>query len=1113
MKTQRFKLGRLQSTIVGAVAFAGVTGLGAIANAAVAPAASSITNQASVTYEDSAGNPLSALSNNASVTVAQIYASTIGSDNLATVGAPGSTVNFAHTITNNGNGSETYHIILAQGGGDSGDFNNIEVRQDGGVNCAGANGQTDAGEAILTTFAGAAGPSTEVATVTIAAGQTACIAVAAQIPAGALATDTYNLTVEAQAEQGTGAGVATSVGDITDGDGAIGGGANGDDGLDGTNNDRVTVVADAILEVTKSATPDFANRRITYDILVRNTGSAVARDVVVFDGLPANTTLVAASVSGSGFAQANDYVEPTAFDISESAIETQLIAQVANFTAAGDVLVDLNGDGDETDADEASLGYDLNRNGNTTDGTVQGVFAFDDELAPGANVSIQFVVEYASSLAAGYVINNRAHVSGDSNNDGDTQDAGETPETGDIPVTVPQTFAVDVNEGAGDIDGDQADGSDTQTIATGAEGGVAILNNVLTNQGNGIDRLELNAINDGGAAFFTAGGTDPAAPAQTGGTACVAATPRLFPAGTTFTYWNVTTLPAVQLVDTNSAGGVDTGPMTAGQVMNIEVRAALPAGTNGLGDYCASMQVTSAGDSAVVDYKLERLGEIVAPAVDLANDGDFTVDVPNASHDAGGTNADVHNTGDIQSIVTQNATPGQTITFDLFVQNEGLVAESYNLGFGGQWNNAITAGLPAGWTVTFDGADTGAGAITTGSNITSTGLVPPGGITQITANVTVPAAASATTANYVSDSDGDAANETIDGGLTGSGAAADGDGDYPVFFTITGTSSGAVDVVLNAVDVAEVENITVTADQTGQVEQGGTIVYPHVVSNLGNTTETVQLTSTDTHPDFDPSVIRVDTDGDGTVDNVVFAPGVVITLPSGNVTVGGTPAAPTIVLQPGDTFAISTTVVAQTDAPLGNVNTTTVTATYDVGTDNDTATATDTTTVVTVQVSSTKTAARDQACDGTPDEAFTETGATATAPGECVIWQIIVDNSGTRDAFRTAVTDNLSTFTEFQAGSLESCSAETTLAATALNTLCTAAGGTYCSHTDAVDNEAGCASGFDADGTTNLVHYYIGGDNAATGAVTEPDGSVPEGGVLGAGQKVTVRFRVQLSTN
>jgi hypothetical protein len=60
-----------------------------------------ITNEATVSYEDSLGNPFSATSNEAVVTVAEVYAATLEQDRTRT-GAPGQTVYFQHFLENTG---------------------------------------------------------------------------------------------------------------------------------------------------------------------------------------------------------------------------------------------------------------------------------------------------------------------------------------------------------------------------------------------------------------------------------------------------------------------------------------------------------------------------------------------------------------------------------------------------------------------------------------------------------------------------------------------------------------------------------------------------------------------------------------------------------------------------------------------------------------------------------------------------------------------------------------------------------------------------------------------------------------------------------------------------
>jgi uncharacterized repeat protein (TIGR01451 family) len=82
---------------------------------AVTAAGTSITNQATATYLDSTMTPRSATSNTV-VTVVQQVASIGLSAGITKNAAPGAQVTYAHTITNNGNGADTFAIASTNSG-------------------------------------------------------------------------------------------------------------------------------------------------------------------------------------------------------------------------------------------------------------------------------------------------------------------------------------------------------------------------------------------------------------------------------------------------------------------------------------------------------------------------------------------------------------------------------------------------------------------------------------------------------------------------------------------------------------------------------------------------------------------------------------------------------------------------------------------------------------------------------------------------------------------------------------------------------------------------------------------------------------------------------------
>ena len=120
---------------------------GATFNAWGATAAGTeIKNLATVSYEDSSGNSYTAQSNEAVVTVAQVYSAAINSTDTNLTASPGQPVDLSYTLENTGNGTDTFVLSAADGivGGDSIDADSIAIYED-----LNNNGQADAGEPVI----------------------------------------------------------------------------------------------------------------------------------------------------------------------------------------------------------------------------------------------------------------------------------------------------------------------------------------------------------------------------------------------------------------------------------------------------------------------------------------------------------------------------------------------------------------------------------------------------------------------------------------------------------------------------------------------------------------------------------------------------------------------------------------------------------------------------------------------------------------------------------------------------------------------------------------------------------------------------------------------------
>ncbi len=96
--------------------------------AQVPPANTQIGNQASATYVDNGGNNQSITSNTVQTIVQQVAGVDI-SDGITLTGSPGGQVYFPHTVTNTGNGVDSYNLTHVEGSGDF-DFDSIVIYAD-----------------------------------------------------------------------------------------------------------------------------------------------------------------------------------------------------------------------------------------------------------------------------------------------------------------------------------------------------------------------------------------------------------------------------------------------------------------------------------------------------------------------------------------------------------------------------------------------------------------------------------------------------------------------------------------------------------------------------------------------------------------------------------------------------------------------------------------------------------------------------------------------------------------------------------------------------------------------------------------------------------------------
>lgn len=237
------------------LALFGLASFAVVAFAAAPPAGSSIGNQATATYTDASNISRTATSNIAVTIVQQVSSFTLTADQ-SKFAAPGGQVYFPHTLTNTGNGTDTFTLAVVNNGGDNFDLTSPTLYAD-----ADGDGQPDDTTAIASTGALSAGAVFKFVAVGVVGGtQTA----------GQIAT----IAVQAQ-------GTATAT-----------------PAPQQTNTDTITVTSNAVIDVRKSSSalggaPGSGPH--TFTLTYTNTGNSTATDLVLTDTLPVGMTYVANS--------------------------------------------------------------------------------------------------------------------------------------------------------------------------------------------------------------------------------------------------------------------------------------------------------------------------------------------------------------------------------------------------------------------------------------------------------------------------------------------------------------------------------------------------------------------------------------------------------------------------------------------------------------------------------------------------------------------------------------------------------------------------------------------------------------------------------------------------
>ncbi len=438
-----------------------------------------------------------------------------------------------------------------------------------------------------------------------------------------------------------------------------------------------------------------------------------------------------------------------------------------------------------------------------------------------------------------------------------------------------------------------------------------------------------------------------------------------------------TSFPAGTLFDFVAEDGVtpiigDNITIASGDAVHAQLRVTLPATapeTAAAAGFAAVITGTSQADSTVSNTtNVVFDGEVAVPSVDLTNTdgaGTQTSGVGNGNTDDGG-----------DPFVVSGTNPGEQVTFDLQVAlAAGDPANSFDL---------AVEGLPDGWAVEFFLPD--------GTPIQNTGALIPtdanGAVLDYIAVVTVPEGASA---------------EEID-----------------LLFTATSPSNGASDAVLNAVSVNEIVDLSLAEDTDVQAAPGGVALISHTITNLGNSTVVGgALTLGGVDPFTDQGLAATlfyDANNNGELDPSD-------PLISDLSTISGSDGLPG--LAPGEDARVIIRVQVPATSGLGLVETGDLAIGADILTEFS-ADATDTfvdsdltnnavldsVAIISGDVTLVKEQSLDIDCDGTVGT-FTRSRQEAD-PGQCIVYRLQADNTGTNDAIDLILRDTVPAFTTFE---------------------------------------------------------------------------------------------------
>lgn len=438
-------------------------------------------------------------------------------------------------------------------------------------------------------------------------------------------------------------------------------------------------------------------------------------------------------------------------------------------------------------------------------------------------------------------------------------------------------------------------------------------------------------------------------------------------------------LPAGSIIEILKADGKtpvtdnNTGPIEAGGSLKFVVRVTLPTSGTVAAGTKLTMTSTSVSNSSNKDT--------ISLVVDL-----FTKSAVDLVHNTGTAGSPVYVGDGLNSstgVPDTALVPGTSKQLDVTIKNTGGTPDNYNL---------AVEGVPTGWTAELFGKD--ASGNCTNTKVTNSGTIANGGAGSYCLVVTAP--------------DGTPAKNIPE----------------TITVKISSPSTGSNDSIGFKLMVAEQRAISFTPDRQGQLAPGGSIIYSHTLTNIGNVAEAAGGKTLNfalpTPAAGETVTVYVDADGDGVLDAeelVSTAAGHSLNeiLQNAKFDKAGLAG-----LQQGESVTVYVKVEAAATATAGQSYTSTVQIQPEVGAtlgSNSILSITDRTVINlgSVRLEKFQFAAD---CTATPADADYTVNLQNAKPGQCVFYKVTATNQGNADATAVVINDAVPAYTKYKGGSV-----------------------------------------------------------------------------------------------